>query len=104
MINGKPGQRIRLDFKDFFLQKGGTDCHFTYLVISDSYATPTAEGDMAEMNTYRMCGQNPRVLITKGSQLKVVLHSDQRLDPTKPQKFDVSVCIMFEQRHVMLFL
>merc|ERR1712147_547068 len=32
-----------------------------------------------------------------GSQLKVVLHSDQRLDPTKPQKFDIKLSITKEK-------
>ena len=91
VVHGVPGKRIKLEFQEFYLNKGHSNgdeaCQTSYLSISDFMSDGTAKSDHG---TFRLCGHNPRVYISRNADLKIDLHNDQSgAAMEKPQRFKV---------------
>ena len=91
VVHGIPGRRIKLEFIEFYMSKGKVNgdesCNTSYLSISDYMSDGTSKGDHG---TFRLCGNNPGVFISRNADLKIDLHNDKGEAPMKKaQRFKV---------------
>ncbi|XP_024085153.1 cubilin isoform X2 [Cimex lectularius] len=81
LLLGKPGQRVRLEFRDFDLFYGGPHCPFDVLKIYDGITN-----DSAVIGTY--CGQQRNlVLYSSESTMFIVFETLQRTANTQNRGF-----------------